>query len=126
MLLSAKSWSISEKQVRKMPDPRKQIIGRRSKASGGQLNFVGLDGHVLAWDKVEYDGEFEVYTRIVEGEYFKYKNMFNELPLHTVISRADLLDAMTRAKMCTDEKCPVHFNIEGSSLNLSIQDSTTD
>lgn len=132
-------------------------------ASGGELNFVGLDGHVLAWDKVEYDGEFEllipkntveklkslgltgevqikhnktsaifvtddfeVYTRIVEGEYFKYKNMFKELPLHTVIARADLLDAMTRAKMCTDEKCPVHFNIDGSSLNLSIQDSTTD
>ncbi len=132
-------------------------------ASGGQLNFVGLDGHVLAWDKVEFDGEFEllipkntveklktlglsgdvqirhnstsamfitdefeVYTRIVEGEYFKYKSMFKELSLHTVISRAGLLDAMTRAKMCTDEKCPVHFNIEGNSLNLSIKDSTTD
>ena len=76
-------------------------------ASGGQLNFVGLDGHVLAWDKVEYSGEFEllipkntvdklkslgmsgdvqirhsktgavfitedfeVYTRLIEGEYF--------------------------------------------------------
>ena len=23
-------------------------------AAGGELNFVGLDGHVLAWDKVEY------------------------------------------------------------------------
>lgn len=132
-------------------------------ASGGQLNFVGLDGHVLAWDKVGYEGEFEllipkntveklksigltgdvqikhsktgavfitnefeVYTRIIEGEYFKYQTMFKELPLHTVVSRAQLLDAMTRAKMCTDEKCPVHFNIEGTSLNLSIQDSTTD
>lgn len=132
-------------------------------ASGGHLNFVGLDGHVLAWDKVDYDGEFEllipkntveklksigltgevqikhsrtgavfvtdefeVYTRVVEGEYFKYQNMFKELPLHTIVSRIELLDAMTRAKMCTDEKSPVHFNIEGKSLNLSIKDSVTD
>lgn len=29
-------------------------------AANGQLNFVGLDGKVLAWDKVDYDGEFEL------------------------------------------------------------------
>ena len=29
-------------------------------AKDGQLNFVGLDGHVLAWDKIDYDGEFEL------------------------------------------------------------------
>lgn len=27
-------------------------------ATEGILNFVGTDGHVLAWDKVEYEGEF--------------------------------------------------------------------
>ena len=132
-------------------------------ASGGQLNFVGLDGHVLAWDKVEYSGEFEllipkntvdklkslgmsgdvqirhsktgavfitedfeVYTRLIEGEYFKYQTMFKELPLHTVISRMALLDAMTRAKMCTEERCPVRFELDGNSLSLSIKDKTTD
>lgn len=132
-------------------------------ASGGQLNFVGLDGHVLAWDKVDYEGEFEllipkntvdklkslglsgevkikhsktgaafitdefeVYTRLIDGEYFQYQRMFTELPLHTVVSRVDLLDAMTRAKMCTEERCPVRFELEGKSLNLSIRDSTTD
>lgn len=132
-------------------------------ASGGQLNFVGLNGYVLAWDKVDYEGEFEllipknavdklkslglsgevkikrnknaaifitdefeVYTRLVEGEYFKYQKMFNDLPLHTVISRTDLLDAMTRAKMCTEEMSPVKFELKGNSLNLSIKDSTTD
>lgn len=132
-------------------------------AAGGQLNFVGLDGHVLAWDKVNYDKEFEllipkntvdklkslglsgevqikhnkvgavfiteeleVYTRLVEGEYFKYQTMFKELPLHTVVSRTNLLDAMTRAKMCTEEKCPVKFELEGSRLNLSIKDTITD
>lgn len=132
-------------------------------ASGGQLNFAGLDGHVLAWDRVDYDGEFEllipkntvdrlkslglsgdvqikhskteavfvtdefeVYTRLIEGEYFKYQRMFSDLPLHTVVSRTALLDAMTRAKMCTEEMSPVRFELEGSFLNLSIKDSTTD
>lgn len=132
-------------------------------AAGSQLNFVGLDGHVLAWDRVDYDGDFEllipkntvdklkslglsgdvqithnktgavfitedfeIYTRLVEGEYFKYRNMFNELPLHTVVSRGDLLDAMTRAKMCTEERCPVRFEIQEDQLNLSIKDKTTD
>lgn len=132
-------------------------------ASGGQLNFVGLDGHVLAWDKVDYDGEFEllipkntieklkllglsgdvkikynkigavfiteefeVYTRIIDGKYFNYQRIFTDLPLHTVVSRVDLLEAMTRAKMCTEEKCPVKFEMEGSVLNLSIKDTVTD
>lgn len=132
-------------------------------ASDGQLNFVGLDGHVLAWDRVDYDGDFEllipkntvdklkslgltgdvqithnktgavfitedfeVYTRLVEGEYFKYQTMFKELPVHTVVSREELLDAMTRAKMCTEERCPVRFEIQEDQLNLSIKDKTTD
>lgn len=132
-------------------------------AADGQLNFVGLDGHVLAWDRVDYDGDFEllipkntvdklkslgltgdvqithnktgavfitedfeVYTRLIEGEYFKYQTMFKELPLHTVVSRAELLDAMTRAKMCTEERCPVRFELQESQLNLSIKDKITD
>ena len=132
-------------------------------AAGGQLNFAGLDGHVLAWDKIDYDGEFEllipkntvdkikslglsgevqirhnktgavfitedfeIYTRLIEGEYFKYQTLFKELPLHTVVSRMALLDAMTRAKMCTEERCPVKFEMDGGTLSLSIKDNTTD
>ena len=132
-------------------------------AADGQLNFVGLDGHVLAWDRVDYDGDFEllipkntvdklkslgltgdvqithnktgavfitedfeVYTRLIEGKYFKYQTMFKELPLHTVVSRSELLDAMTRAKMCTEERCPVRFEMQEDQFNLSIKDKTTD
>lgn len=132
-------------------------------AAGGQLNFAGLDGHVLAWDKIDYDGEFEllipkntvdkmkslglsgevqirhnktgavfitedfeIYTRLIEGEYFKYQTLFKELPLHTVVSRIALLDAMTRAKMCTEERCQVKFEMDGGALSLSIKDNTTD
>lgn len=132
-------------------------------ASEGHLNFVGLDGHMLAWDQMDHDGdfellipksaveklktiglsgevrirhgktgaafitdEFEVYTRLVEGEYFKYRKMFSDLPLHTVVSRTDLIDAMTRAKMCAGEMNPVRFELDSSSLCLSIRDSITD
>lgn len=132
-------------------------------AKDGYLNFVGLDGHVLAWDKISYSGEFEllipkntidriqslgiegsisirhnklgalfvtdeyeIYTRLVEGEYFKYQNMFNELSLHTVITRTELLDAMVRAKMCTEERSPAKFDISGTTMNISIKDNTTD
>lgn len=132
-------------------------------ATGGKLNFAGLDGHVLAWDKVDFDGdftllipkntveklksiglsgdvkikhnktgaifvtdEFEIYTRVVDGQYFKYQQMFGDMPLHTVVSRMQLMDAMTRAKMCTAEKSPVHFNVGGNSLALSINDGMTD
>lgn len=132
-------------------------------AANGYLNFVGLDGHVLAWDRINYDGEFEllipkntvdklktfgltgnvkirhnnrgavfitenfeVYTRLTEGVYFKYQTMFKEPPIHTTVSRVALLDAMTRAKMCTDEKCPVKFSLEEDTLALSIKDKTTD
>lgn len=132
-------------------------------ANDGELNFVGLDGHVLAWDKISYDGEFEllipkstvdkllslglsgkvaikhnklsaifvtdeyeVYTRLITGEYFKYKNMFNELPLHTVVTRTELLEAMIRAKMCAEERRPAKFEITGNTWNISIEDSTTE
>lgn len=132
-------------------------------AKDGYLNFVGLDGHVVAWDKVKYTGDFtlllpksttdklqsigiegsisirhnnlgavfvteeyEVYTRLIEGEYFRYQNMFNELPLHTIITRSELLDAMVRAKICTEDRCPVKFEISGDTLKVSIKDSTTD
>lgn len=133
------------------------------KAENGTLNFVGLDGHVLAWDKVDYDGkfellipknaaeklqsiglvgdisirhnkngaifiadEYEVFTRLVNGEYFKFQKMFGEFPHRTVVRRAELLDAMVRAKMCTDERSPVRFEIKGNTLNISIKDATAD
>jgi len=133
------------------------------KASGGTLDFVGLDGHVLAWDRADYEGEFEllipkntvekllsiglsgevsirhsrnsaafvtedyeVYTRIMEGKYFSYSSMFREQPFHTAAVRTDFLEAMVRAKMCVEEKCPVILELMGNEMNISIRDSTAD
>ncbi len=133
------------------------------RAEEGMLNFVGLDGHVLAWDRTGYEGNFEllvpkntvekllsvglsgkvtvkhnkngaafitkdyeIYTRIVDGTYFKYEKMFNQMPIHTEVARAEFLEAVIRAKMCTEEKCPARFEISGGEMNISIKDSTTD
>ncbi len=30
------------------------------RATGGKLNYIALDGHIVAWDKVDYEGEFEL------------------------------------------------------------------
>lgn len=132
-------------------------------ADDGTLNFVGLDGHVLAWDKVDYDGsfellipkrtvdrllsigitgevsirhtknsatfvtdEYEIHTRIVEGEYFKYARMFSDFPIHTVVEKADLLDAIVRAKMCTKERSAAKFTMKGNEMSVAIKDATTD
>lgn len=133
------------------------------RAEGGMLNFVGLDGHVLAWDRTGYEGNFEllipkntvekllsvglsgevtvkhnrngaafitkdyeIYTRIVDGTYFKYEKMFNQMPIHTEVARVEFLEAVIRAKMCTEEKRPARFEISGSEMNISIKDNTTD
>lgn len=100
------------------------------KATVEKLTAIGIGGEVYIkhnkTSAVFVTDEYEIHTRIVSGEYFKYYNIFKELRLHTVISRTGLLDAMTRAKMCTEERCPVKFVLEGSSLNLSISDKMTD
>lgn len=132
-------------------------------AEGGYLNFVALDGHVMAWDKMDYEGvfellipkntvekilsiglegkvsirysktaavfatdTFEVYTRLVEGNFYPYQNMFEAAPINTGINRSELLDAMIRAKLCTAEKTPSRFEFSGISLDISLKDSTTD
>lgn len=132
-------------------------------ATAGKLNFVGLDGHVIAWVQTDFDGEFkiliprsavekllsleldgdvqieydnysaifktneyEVHTRLIEGEYFKYESFFNYLPLEIITSRTELLEAVIRAKLCTEELTPTRFKIEGEQLELSIKDKSAD
>lgn len=132
-------------------------------AADGKLNFVGLDGHVIAWAQAEFEGtfklliprsavekllslemngdvlieydknsavfktdEYEVHTRLIEGEYFKYETFFNHLPLEIEVNRAELLEAVVRAKLCTEELCPTRFEISGEELRLSINDKSTD
>lgn len=46
--------------------------------------------------------------------------------INTCASRIALIGAMTRAKMCTEEKQPAVFQIEDDVLNISIRDKLAD
>ena len=93
-------------------------------------NMQGFRLWEYKWDqktwKSEHIPKVFIWTAEDKDIMESFFNMFKELPLHTVISRKELLDAMVRAKMCTAEKCPVKFEIAGSQLGLSIKDQTTD
>lgn len=118
-------------------------------ALGGNLNFVGLNGAVVAWDKMPYDGTFEllipkntadklksigltgsikvkhtnsnavfitegaeIYTRLMEGEYFNYPGLFENFKLHIKVDRERFLEAVTRAKLCnTEQRSPIKLEI---------------
>ncbi|MCD8218099.1 MAG: DNA polymerase III [Clostridiales bacterium] len=151
------SYAVSDK------DPNPMMESMSLKASGGTLNFAGLDGHVLAWDKIDYPGEFsllipksavnrllnlemgdevmirhnklaamfitdevEVYTRLVEGDFFQYEKMFEYTSHRAVIDRKDLLDACLRARACVEGSTPAVFEISGDVINLSIRDFMAD
>lgn len=130
----------------------------------GKLNVVALDGHVIAWDMISYDGEsnmkvivpkgaaqklaslgivdtvsisyskasiifrsgdYTVSSRLLAGEYFKFKNFFKADWEHTVtVDRKALAESMKRAKLCLpadkDSKKPVVFQFDDDVLSLTL------
>ena len=70
--------------------------------------------------------EYTIYTRLIEGKYFDYDRFFMAGKMKTYVSRPELVAAMTRAKMCTEEKQPAVFQIEDDVLNISIRDKLAD
>lgn len=70
--------------------------------------------------------EYTIYTRLIEGKYFDYNRFFMAGKMKTYVSRPELVAAMTRAKMCTEEKKPAVFEINEDQLNIRIADRFTD
>lgn len=133
-------------------------------AVGGTLNMVGLDGHRISWNRMDYDRDFkilvpksameklisldikgnlnisydehsaifttedyEVHTRLVAGDYYKYEKLFDELPNSTVVSRKEFMDALHRANICADkDTVPVKLSIEGSEMKVSLGTSISE
>lgn len=130
-------------------------------AYGGNLNFVGLNGAVVAWDKMPYEGTFEllipkrtadklkgigltgsikvkhtnfnavfvteeaeIYTRLIEGEYFRYPGLFENFKLHIKVDRERFLEAVKRAKLCSEQRSPIKLEIN-EQLTVNLNDSTT-
>lgn len=70
--------------------------------------------------------EYMIFSRLIDGPYFAYERMFSDAPITTIAARKELIGALTRAKMCTDERKPVEFYLHKDLLNLSINDSVAD
>lgn len=70
--------------------------------------------------------EYTIYTRLIEGKYFDYNRFFMAGKMKTYVSRLELVAAMTRAKMCTEEKKPAVFEMNEDQLNIRIADRLTD
>lgn len=69
--------------------------------------------------------EYMIYTRLIEGEYFQFKRLFQDTSICTAVDRKELIGAMNRAKSCTDEQSPTKFELSGSELKMSITDKNT-
>ncbi|WP_283682720.1 DNA polymerase III subunit beta [Parablautia sp. Marseille-Q6255] len=100
------------------------------KTTAKKLISMGvIDDVTLTYTKnsvVFESDEYSIYTRLIEGKYFQYQKMFTVGEINTCASRTALIGAMTRAKMCTEEKQPAVFQIEGDVLSISIRDKLAD
>lgn len=143
----------------------KIITGVYMSCAGGKLDFVGLDGHRIAWDCLFCDGEFsmivpksaldnlmkmeiegdiaiyhddkgalfktdayEIYTRLIDGEYFKYQNMFQAGQISAIVDSRIFADAINRARLCgsDEDKAPVIFELDEDVIHISFRNSTAD
>lgn len=129
----------------------------------GYLNFAGLDGRMIAWDRLKYDGEYKmlipraavqkmisldivgpvsiqasrlraifstdeyiVETRLVEGKFFPFQKMFNELNLYATVNRKEMLSAINRADICRDDssKEPIRIDFEKGIMKVYLKGKT--
>lgn len=108
-------------------EPSKPMLeGIYLEGCDGYINLVATDGHVLAWDRIKADGIADlkiIVPKLLEGKYLPYKQMFCESDNYTIVGKSDLVGAMTRAKMCTDEKSPAVFDISENEITVSIRDN---
>lgn len=93
---------------------------------------LDLHGDVsISYDKngaIFQTEDYEIYTRLIEGEYFAYKKMFSEGDIRTYVERKQLLEAINRARLCgaVEDKAPVMLQLEGTEMHVSYKNSLAD
>lgn len=146
-------------------DPRVEMTGICFECSNGTLEFVGLDGHRVAYDCIQCDGDFkfiipraalnmilkldmenevsityddyaalfkcsdyEVYARLISGEYFKWRTMMTEGSVSLTVNRKVILEAINRVRLCATEKdkAPVMLEIQDDRIHISFKNMATD
>ncbi len=101
------------------------------KSAMEKLISLDIKGNLtISYDKfsaIFTTDEYEVHTRLTAGEYYKFKQMFQDAPNSTVVYRKELLDALHRASICADkEGTPVKLSFEKSEIKVSLGTSTSE
>ena len=75
-------------------------------------------------------GNFTVSSRLITGDYIKYRNFFEHFDRTMTVNRKELSDCMNRAKICMGgdlaAKRPVVFSIEDCELKLTLISTHSD
>lgn len=99
------------------------------KTAAKKLTSMGMDDDVnLSYDSnsaIFKTDNYVIHTRIYNGKYIPYQKMFIEMDNYTIVNRDELIGAMTRAKMCTDENVPAEFDVSDREINLILKDKVT-
>ena len=99
------------------------------KTAAKKLTSMGMDDDVtLSYDvngAVFKTDAYLIRTRIRNGKFVPYQKMFVNMENYAIVNREELIGAMTRAKMCTDESVPAEFDIDGEEINVILQDKVT-
>ena len=99
------------------------------KTAAKKLTSMGMDDDITllhdANSAIFKTDAYLIRTRIRDGKFVPYQKMFVNMENYAIVNREELIGAMTRAKMCTDESVPAEFDIDGEEINVILQDKVT-
>jgi DNA polymerase III sliding clamp (beta) subunit (PCNA family) len=113
-------------------DYKSDIVMNVPKAAMEKILKLDFSGEIrISHDKKKaafVSNEYEIYTRLIEGEFPKYRSILRSGSIYTVVDRRLLLDAVTRAKICRDvsRQGPIILAISDDGIDVSYKDSITD
>lgn len=104
------------------------------KATIQKMLSIGISGNMsFAWDKNSItfrSKEYEVVSRIINGEYFDYKKMFVQYPNETVIDRRKVSECFKRAIICGEDKnaskSPIKCSFNDDKLCVTLHQSLSE
>ena len=91
------------------------------KTAAKKLTSMGMDDDITllhdANSAIFKTDAYLIRTRIRDGKFVPYQKMFVNMENYAIVNREELIGAMTRAKMCTDESVPAEFEERRESQN---------
>lgn len=72
--------------------------------------------------------DYEIYTRLIAGQYFPYGKMFQYGDIKTAIDRRSFMEAVNRARLCgaKEDGLPIVMEIKGMSVKITYKNTIAD